>query len=136
MRIHFIRPYHEEIRFQISGALAESGFAIGRIFGPDEPMSAVLLWIEQHERDGFCIPYMPGTGGTGIDVLAHIVAKHPEVRVLMPVRECSAEAVVHEVRERLKTIDGAEPGNVLPMRVERILSNPGVLEIQSFFGVD
>ena len=135
MRVHFVRPYEEEIRTQVSGSLAAAGLAVGRIFGPDEPLSALLVWLGSHPRDGLCIPYNPGTGGSGVDVVAGVMAKYPHFRTVMPVRETTADTVATELRERLSTIRGAIADHVLPMRVEDILAPAGVRRIRTHFGL-
>lgn len=135
MRVHFVRPYEEEIRTQVAGSLAAAGLAVGRIFGPDEPMTALLIWLASHPRDGLCIPYNPGTGGSGVDVVAAVLSRYPQFRVIMPVRETTAELVASELRDRLATIRGADPAHVLPMRVEDILAPTGARRVRTHFGL-
>ncbi|MCI0341054.1 MAG: hypothetical protein L0216_07845 [Planctomycetales bacterium] len=134
MRVHFVHPYEDQVREAVSASLEAAGLRIGRVFSRDEPLTAVLAWLEGPARgDGLCIPYNPGPAGTGVDTVEYVLGPFPKARILMPVRFASLENVLQALQNRLDRDGGSRSAGVLALLTEEIPSPASVERIRRHF---
>ncbi len=134
MRVHFVHPYEDQVREIVSAALEAAGLRVGRVFSRDEPLTAVLAWLEgPAQRDGLCIPYNPGPEGTGVDTVEYVLGPFPRARILMPVRYAPLENVLLALRNRLDSGGAARSGGVLALAMEEFSTPAGIERIRRHF---